>query len=412
MYDFSLIKNFDSETAQAMESEINRQSNNIELIASENFVTKEVMAAVGSPLTNKYAEGYPNDRHYGGCEKVDVIEEIAINRAKKLFNCEYANVQPHSGSQANMAVFFSLLKPNDTILSMSTKHGGHSTHGDSSHASADFYKVVQYGLDENCYLNYEDLKAKALLHKPKLIIAGASCYSRIIDFKRISEVAKEVGAIFLVDMAHIAGLIAAGLHPSPFPYADVVTSTTHKTLRGPRGGLILTNDKEIFAKINEGIFPMTQGGPLVHVIAGKAVAFKEALTDDFKKYSKQVADNSKIFAKTFMENGFPVVTGGTDNHLFLVSLENINMTGKQATEILDSVKITGNAVEIPFLDDDSKENSGIRLGTPAMTTRGFTEKEFIETANIICDVLKDYEKNKDDALRRVEKLISAFPLDY
>jgi len=412
LYDFSLIKNFDSETAQAMESEINRQSNNIELIASENFVTKEVMAAVGSPLTNKYAEGYPNDRHYGGCEKVDVIEEIAINRAKKLFNCEYANVQPHSGSQANMAVFFSLLKPNDTILSMSTKHGGHSTHGDSSHASADFYKVVQYGLDENCYLNYEDLKAKALLHKPKLIIAGASCYSRIIDFKRISEVAKEVGAIFLVDMAHIAGLIAAGLHPSPFPYADVVTSTTHKTLRGPRGGLILTNDKEIFAKINEGIFPMTQGGPLVHVIAGKAVAFKEALTDDFKKYSKQVADNSKIFAKTFMENGFPVVTGGTDNHLFLVSLENINMTGKQATEILDSVKITGNAVEIPFLDDDSKENSGIRLGTPAMTTRGFTEKEFIETANIICDVLKDYEKNKDDALRRVEKLISAFPLDY
>ena len=412
MYDFSLIKNFDSETAQAMESEINRQSNNIELIASENFVTKEVMAAVGSPLTNKYAEGYPNDRHYGGCEKVDVIEEIAINRAKKLFNCEYANVQPHSGSQANMAVFFSLLKPNDTILSMSTKHGGHSTHGDSSHASADFYKVVQYGLDENCYLNYEDLKAKALLHKPKLIIAGASCYSRIIDFKRISEVAKEVGAIFLVDMAHIAGLIAAGLHPSPFPYADVVTSTTHKTLRGPRGGLILTNDKEIFAKINEGIFPMTQGGPLVHVIAGKAVAFKEALTDDFKKYSKQVADNSKTFAKTFMDNGFPVVTGGTDNHLFLVSLENINMTGKQATEILDSVKITGNAVEIPFLDDDSKENSGIRLGTPAMTTRGFTEKEFIETANIICDVLKDYEKNKDDALRRVEKLISAFPLDY
>jgi len=412
LYDFSLIKNFDSETAQAMESEINRQSNNIELIASENFVTKEVMAAVGSPLTNKYAEGYPNDRHYGGCEKVDVIEEIAINRAKKLFNCEYANVQPHSGSQANMAVFFSLLKPNDTILSMSTKHGGHSTHGDSSHASADFYKVVQYGLDENCYLNYEDLKAKALLHKPKLIIAGASCYSRIIDFKRISEVAKEVGAIFLVDMAHIAGLIAAGLHPSPFPYADVVTSTTHKTLRGPRGGLILTNDKEIFAKINEGIFPMTQGGPLVHVIAGKAVAFKEALTDDFKKYSKQVADNSKTFAKTFMDNGFPVVTGGTDNHLFLVSLENINMTGKQATEILDSVKITGNAVEIPFLDDDSKENSGIRLGTPAMTTRGFTEKEFIETANIICDVLKDYEKNKDDALRRVEKLISAFPLDY
>ncbi len=410
MYDINDIKKVDPDIAQAIERELERQRNKIELIASENFVSKAVMAAMGSPLTNKYAEGYPQKRYYGGCEEVDVAENLAINRAKELFGAEHANVQPHSGAQANMAVYFSMLEYGDTIMGMNLSHGGHLTHGSPVNISGKFYKIVAYGVDkETGYIDYDELRKLALEHKPKMIVAGASAYPRTIDFKKFGEIANEIGAYLFVDMAHIAGLVATGHHPNPVPHAHFVTSTTHKTLRGPRGGLILCKD-EYAQAINKAVFPGIQGGPLMHVIAAKAVAFKEALDDSFKVYSEQIIKNAKSLSQSLMDNGFNLVSGGTDNHLMLVDLQNMNITGKDAEKYLDEVGITCNKNAVPFDPQTPSVTSGIRIGTPAVTSRGMKEEDMVEIANIITLVIKDFYKNKKEATERVQKLSSKFNL--
>lgn len=410
MYDINEVKAVDPEICEAINEELYRQQHNIELIASENIVSKAVMAAMGSVLTNKYAEGYPGKRYYGGCEKVDIVEELARKRACELFGAEHANVQPHSGAQANMAVFFAVLKPGDTVMGMSLAHGGHLTHGSPVNMSGKQYNVVSYGVSEETgRIDYEEFRRVALENKPKLIIAGASAYSRTIDFEFMSKVAKEVGAYFMVDMAHIAGLVAAGLHPNPVPYADFVTTTTHKTLRGPRGGLILC--KEENAKlIDKAIFPGIQGGPLMHVIAAKAVCFKEALDPSFKKYAEQVVKNAKVLADRLIENGFDIVSGGTDNHLMLVDLRPMHITGKELEARLDEVRITCNKNAIPFDPEKPGTASGIRLGTPAVTTRGMVEEDMVEIADLIAMVAKDFEGNKAEVAERVQKLVTKYPI--
>ena len=410
MYDINEVKAVDPEICEAINEELYRQQHNIELIASENIVSKAVMAAMGSVLTNKYAEGYQGKRYYGGCEKVDIVEELARKRACELFGAEHANVQPHSGAQANMAVFFAVLKPGDTVMGMSLAHGGHLTHGSPVNMSGKQYNVVSYGVSEETgRIDYEEFRRVALENKPKLIIAGASAYSRTIDFEFMSKVAKEVGAYFMVDMAHIAGLVAAGLHPNPVPYADFVTTTTHKTLRGPRGGLILC--KEENAKlIDKAIFPGIQGGPLMHVIAAKAVCFKEALDPSFKKYAEQVVKNAKVLADRLIENGFDIVSGGTDNHLMLVDLRPMHITGKELEARLDEVRITCNKNAIPFDPEKPGTASGIRLGTPAVTTRGMVEEDMVEIADLIAMVAKDFEGNKAEVAERVQKLVAKYPI--
>ena len=409
----SFIEKQDKEIYEVIQNEFNRQNNNIELIASENFVSEAVMEAQGSVLTNKYAEGYPGRRYYGGCEYVDVSETLAIERAKKLFGADHANVQPHSGSQANMAVYLVALEHGDTVLGMNLSHGGHLTHGAPVNFSGKSYNFVEYGVDkETEKIDYDEVLKVAKEHKPKLIVAGASAYSRTIDFKRFKEIADEVGAKLMVDMAHIAGLVAAGLHPNPVPHADFVTTTTHKTLRGPRGGMILC--KEEFKKeINKTIFPGIQGGPLEHVIAGKAVAFGEALQDDFKTYQQQVIKNAKTLADTLTKEGFKVVSGGTDNHLVSLNVKgSVGITGKVAEETLDSVGITCNKNTIPFDQEKPFVTSGVRLGTPAATTRGFDEAAFEEVAKIISLVLKNPEDEKalNEGKERVKALTTKHPL--
>lgn len=384
------LKVFDNEIYSAIESELERQRTHIELIASENFVSKAVLEAQGSIMTNKYAEGYSGKRYYGGCEYVDIAENIAIERACKLFGCKYANVQPHSGSQANMGAYGAILQPGDKILGMSLDAGGHLTHGYDKNFSGKIYQAFSYGLDENGYIDYDDVLKKALEIKPKVIVAGASAYSRIIDFKKFREIADEVGAYLMVDMAHIAGLVASGLHPSPFPYADIVTTTTHKTLRGPRGGMILTNNDEIAKKVNSYVFPGIQGGPLMHIIAAKAVALKEALQPSFKEYAKQIIVNCQVLAKELQNYGFKLVSGGTDNHLILVDVYNsVGVTGKKAETILHSVNITCNKNAIPHDTLKPTITSGIRLGTAAITTRGFKEDDVVLVAKFINDALKN-----------------------
>lgn len=411
MYSFDEVLNYDPEVAKAMEDELTRQRTHIELIASENLVSKAVMAAMGSPLTNKYAEGYPGKRYYGGCEYVDVVETLAIERAKELFGADYANVQAHSGAQANMAVFFALLTPGDTVLSMSLAHGGHLSHGSPVNMSGKYFNIVPYGVTEDTNtIDYDEVRRIALECKPKLILAGASAYPRIIDFKKFADIASEVGAYFMVDMAHIAGLVAAGCHPSPMPYADVVTTTTHKTLRGPRGGLILTNNEEIAVKINKAIFPGIQGGPLMHTIAAKAVCFKEALDPSFKTYAEQVVKNASVLADTLMAEGFKLVSGGTDNHLMLVNLTDTGVTGKEAEKMLDEVGITVNKNAIPFDTKSPFVTSGIRIGTPASTSRGFKEEDMVEVGKLIAMTIKDFENNKEEVKTRVKALCDKYPL--
>lgn len=403
----------DPEVFAAIGQELNRQRTKLELIASENIVSRAVMEAQGSVLTNKYAEGYPTKRYYGGCEYVDVVEQLAIDRAKQLFGAPWANVQPHSGAQANMAVFFALLQPGDTILGMNLTDGGHLTHGSPVNISGTYYKVIPYGVDkETERIDYDALERLAKEHQPKLIIAGASAYARTIDFARIGAIAKEVGAFFMVDMAHIAGLVAAGQHPSPVPYADVVTSTTHKTLRGPRGGLILGRDEALGKKIDKAIFPGIQGGPLMHVIAAKAVAFGEALTPAFRAYGVQVVKNAAALADELMKHDYRIVSGGTDTHVMLVDLTNKNITGKEAQILLDEVNITANRNTIPFEPRSPFITSGIRLGSPALTTRGFVEEDMREVARIIAyvlDALTD-EATRAEARRRVAVLCGKYPL--
>ena len=382
------LNTVDPEVSKAIDQELNRQRNKLELIASENIVSKAVMAAQGSVLTNKYAEGYPGKRYYGGCEYVDVVEQLAIDRAKELFGAGYANVQPHSGAQANMAVFFALLTPGDTVMGMNLTDGGHLTHGSPVNMSGKYFKIVPYGVSEKTeMLDYDEIQRIANECKPKLIVAGASAYARTIDFQRMAEIAHSVGAYLMVDMAHIAGLVAAGLHPSPVPYADVVTTTTHKTLRGPRGGLILCKDEEFGKQFNKAIFPGIQGGPLMHVIAAKAVALKEALSPEFKAYAQQIVKNAKVLADTLQADGFRIVSGGTDNHLMLVDLTSKNITGKLAQNLLDEVGITANKNTIPFEKLSPFVTSGIRLGSPALTTRGFKEEDMVEVANINCSCI-------------------------
>ena len=412
MKDYELIKKNDPELYAAVVNETARQRGKIELIASENFVSETVMEANGTTLTNKYAEGYPSKRYYGGCEHVDVVETIAIERACKLFGANFANVQPHSGAQANMAVFFALLEPGDTVLSMNLAHGGHLSHGSPVNMSGKYWNIVPYGVTkEGGVIDYEEVRRLALESKPKLILAGASAYPRIIDFKKFSDIAKEVGAYLMVDMAHIAGLVAAGAHPSPVPYADVTTTTTHKTLRGPRGGLILTNDEELAKKINKAIFPGIQGGPLMHTIAAKAVCFGEALKPEFKAYAEQVVKNSAALAKGLLEEGFKLVSGGTDNHLMLVDLSEMKInTGKEAEHLLDEIGITCNKNAIPFDTQKPFVTSGLRLGAAAVTTRGFVEEDMAEVAKIIGLTLKDFEANKDEAIKRVNALCAKYPL--
>ena len=412
MREFELLRANDPEVYAAVMQETGRQRNKIELIASENFVSEVVMEANGTTLTNKYAEGYPSKRYYGGCEYVDVVENIAIERAKALFGAGYANVQPHSGAQANMAVFFALLEPGDTVLSMNLAHGGHLSHGSPVNMSGKYWNIVPYGVSENDgRIDYDEVRRLALESKPKLILAGASAYARIIDFERFSAIAKEVGAYLLVDMAHIAGLVAAGEHPSPVPYADVVTTTTHKTLRGPRGGLILTNDEEIAKKINKSIFPGIQGGPLMHTIAAKAVCFGEALKPEFKEYAKQIIRNTQALAEELVKEGFRLVSGGTDNHLILVDLTGMKVdTGKEAEHLLDEIGITSNKNAIPFDTQKPFVTSGLRLGSAAVTTRGFNEEDMREVARIIAITLKDFENSKEEAKRRVEALCKKYPL--
>ena len=401
----------DREVGDEIKKEWLRQKNNLELIASENIVSEAVMAAMGSVLTNKYAEGYPGKRYYGGCEAVDIVENIAIERVTKLFGCEYANVQPHSGAQANMAVFLSMLKVGDTVLGMNLEHGGHLTHGSPVNFSGQNYNIVSYGVDANGYLDYEDLEAKALKHKPKLIIAGASAYARTIDFKRFREVADKVGAYLLVDMAHIAGLVATGLHPSPFGYAHVVTSTTHKTLRGPRGGIILSSN-EIAEKFNfnKAIFPGTQGGPLEHVIAAKAVCFGEALKSDFKDYQNQVLANAKDLAASLIEEGVKVLTGGTDNHLMLLDLRGSGVTGKELQIKCDEVNITLNKNTVPNDPESAFITSGVRIGTPAVTSRGLKEKDMKKVAKLLALCIKDFDNSKEYIKSEVEKICAEYPI--
>ena len=405
------LESCDKEVSEAMNEELKRQKRNLELIASENIVSPAVMAAMGSVLTNKYAEGYPAKRYYGGCQCVDVVEDIAIERAKKLFGCNFANVQPHSGAQANLAVYFALLEPGDTVLGMSLAHGGHLTHGSPVNMSGKYFKFVPYGLsDETETIDYNELQDLAEQNKPKLIVAGASAYPRAIDFEKISQIAKSVGAYFMVDMAHIAGLVAAGVHMSPIPYADVVTTTTHKTLRGPRGGMILCNDEEIAKKINKAIFPGTQGGPLMHVIAAKAVCFKEALEPSFKEYGKQIIKNAQALAEELVKRGFRLVSGGTDNHLMLVDLRPFNVTGKDLEHRLDDVYITVNKNAIPNDPEKPFVTSGIRIGTAAVTTRGLKEEDMVRIGESIYLVATDYEANLEKARSIVNAICSKYPL--
>ena len=407
------LKTADPAVAEAIDKELNRQRTKLELIASENIVSKAVLEAQGSVLTNKYAEGYPGKRYYGGCEFVDVVEQLAIDRAKKLFGAAYANVQPHSGAQANMAVFFALLQPGDTVMGMNLTDGGHLTHGSPVNMSGKYFHIVPYGVrKEDERIDYDELERIAKDCQPKLIVAGASAYARVIDFERMAKIAHGVGAYLMVDIAHIAGLVAAGLHPSPVPYADVVTTTTHKTLRGPRGGMILCKDAEFGKQFNKAIFPGIQGGPLMHVIAAKAVALGEALQPSFKEYAKQVVKNAAVLADELTKDGFRIVTGGTDNHLMLVDLTSKHLTGKEAQNLLDEVNITVNKNTIPFEPLSPFVTSGIRLGSPALTTRGFKEADMKEVADIIALVLDHPEDaaKKDEAKRRVAALCKKYPL--
>lgn len=411
MYSLDEVRKVDSEIADAIVDEQNRQNSHIELIASENWVSKAVMAAMGSPLTNKYAEGYPAKRYYGGCQCVDVVENLAIERAKELFGCDYANVQPHSGAQANLAVQFAICEPGDTIMGMNLAHGGHLTHGSPVNISGKYFNIVPYGVNDEGFIDYEELERIAMETKPKMIIAGASAYARKIDFKRFREVADKVGAVLMVDMAHIAGLVAAGEHESPIPYADVVTTTTHKTLRGPRGGLILCN-KEAAEKynFNKAVFPGIQGGPLMHVIAAKAVCFKEALSDDFKAYQKAIVENAQALCKGLMDRGVKIVSGGTDNHLMLVDLTNFDLTGKEVEKLLDMAHITANKNTIPNDPKSPFVTSGIRLGTPAVTSRGMNAEDMDKIAEAIALVIKGGEEAVPQARAIVQELTDKYPL--
>ena len=411
MYAFDEVKNYDPDLAKAIEQETQRQNDHIELIASENFVSKAVMSAMGSTLTNKYAEGYPGKRYYGGCDYVDVVEDLARDRAMELFGCTYANVQPHSGAQANMAVFFCLLKPGDTVMGMNLDHGGHLTHGSPVNMSGSYFNIVPYGVNDDGFIDYDELEKIALSCKPKLIVAGASAYARKIDFKRFREVADKVGAFLMVDMAHIAGLVAAGLHESPIPYAHVTTTTTHKTLRGPRGGMILSSKE--FAeeyKLNKAVFPGIQGGPLMHVIAAKAVCFKEALQPEFKTYAQNVVANAAALAEGLMKRGFDIVSGGTDNHLMLVDLRSKGVTGKEAEKLLDAANITCNKNTIPNDPEKPFVTSGIRLGTAAVTTRGMNTADMDVIAEAIALLINDVDANKDKAMAMIKALTDKYPL--
>lgn len=404
------VRQYDPEVGAMIRQEYDRQCRNIELIASENIVSEAVMAAMGSVLTNKYAEGYPGKRYYGGCECVDEVERLAIARVCKLFGAEYANVQPHSGAQANMAVYQALVKPGDTVLGMSLDNGGHLTHGSPVNQSGLLYHIVPYGVDENGYIDYDAVEALAKKEQPKMIIAGASAYPRAIDFEKFAQIAHSVGAYLFVDMAHIAGLVAAGLHMNPLPYADVVTTTTHKTLRGPRGGVILTNNEEIAKKMNKAIFPGTQGGPLMHVIAAKAVCFGEALKPEFKAYQTNVARNAKVLAQALLDQGFDLVSGGTDNHLMLVDLRKAGVTGKVLQNRLDEVYITANKNAIPNDPESPFVTSGLRVGTPAVTTRGFSEPEMLRIAGFIWQAATDFDAKADEIRANVTEMCSRFPI--
>ena len=411
MYAFDEIKKADSEIADAIQAEMERQNSHLELIASENWVSKAVMAAMGSPLTNKYAEGYPGKRYYGGCQCVDVVEDLARERAKKLFGCDYANVQPHSGAQANLAVFFAMLEPGDKVMGMNLDHGGHLTHGSPVNISGKYFNVVSYGVNDEGVIDYDKVREIAVKEKPKMIIAGASAYARIIDFKKFREIADEVGAYLMVDMAHIAGLVAAGLHPSPIPYADVTTTTTHKTLRGPRGGLILCNQEAADKfNFNKAVFPGIQGGPLEHVIAGKAVCFKESLEPEFAEYQKQIIKNAQALSKGLMDRGVKIISGGTDNHLMLVDLRGEDVTGKELEKRLDAAHITCNKNTVPNDPRSPFVTSGVRLGTPAVTTRGLKEDDMDVIAECIALVLQN-EDNIEKVKGMVAELTAKYPLD-
>lgn len=411
MYAFDEIKKADSEIADAIQAEMERQNSHLELIASENWVSKAVMAAMGSPLTNKYAEGYPGKRYYGGCQCVDVVEDLARERAKKLFGCDYANVQPHSGAQANLAVFFAMLEPGDKVMGMNLDHGGHLTHGSPVNISGKYFNVVSYGVNDEGVIDYDKVREIAVKEKPKMIIAGASAYARIIDFKKFREIADEVGAYLMVDMAHIAGLVAAGLHPSPIPYADVTTTTTHKTLRGPRGGLILCNQEAADKfNFNKAVFPGIQGGPLEHVIAGKAVCFKEALEPEFAEYQKQIIKNAQALSKGLMDRGVKIISGGTDNHLMLIDLRGEEVTGKELEKRLDAAHITCNKNRVPNDPRSPFVTSGVRLGTPAVTTRGLKEDDMDVIAECIALVLQN-EDNIEKVKGMVAELTAKYPLD-
>lgn len=411
MYAFDEIKKADSEIADAIQAEMKRQNSHLELIASENWVSKAVMAAMGSPLTNKYAEGYPGKRYYGGCQCVDVVEDLARERAKKLFGCDYANVQPHSGAQANLAVFFAMLEPGDKVMGMNLDHGGHLTHGSPVNISGKYFNVVSYGVNDEGVIDYDKVREIAVKEKPKMIIAGASAYARIIDFKKFREIADEVGAYLMVDMAHIAGLVAAGLHPSPIPYADVTTTTTHKTLRGPRGGLILCNQEAADKfNFNKAVFPGIQGGPLEHVIAGKAVCFKEALEPEFAEYQKQIIKNAQALSKGLMDRGVKIISGGTDNHLMLIDLRGEEVTGKELEKRLDAAHITCNKNTVPNDPRSPFVTSGVRLGTPAVTTRGLKEEDMDVIAECIALVLQS-EDNIEKVKGMVAELTAKYPLD-
>ncbi|MCI9291302.1 MAG: serine hydroxymethyltransferase [Clostridia bacterium] len=409
MIDFKVIRDTDPEVCDALELELARQQGNIELIASENIVTPAVMAAAGSHLTNKYAEGYSAKRYYGGCEYVDIVENLAIARACELFGAKYANVQPHSGANANLATFVALMQPGDTVLSMSLAHGGHLSHGSPVNISGKYFNIVPYEVDEKtCMIDYDKIASLAKECKPKLILAGASAYPRALDFKKFREIADSVGAYLMVDMAHIAGLVAAGCHANPVPYADVVTTTTHKTLRGPRGGLILTNNEELALKINKAIFPGTQGGPLMHIIAAKAVALKEAMSEEFKEYQRQIVKNAQVLAKTLLDKGIDLVSGGTDNHLMLIDLTAKGMTGKELEALLDKAHITANKNAIPFDTQKPFVTSGVRIGTPAVTSRGMKEEDMIVIAECIANLVD----NKEEAVERVSAKVAALCKKY
>ena len=410
MYSFDEVLNYDPELAKAMDDELARQRSHIELIASENLVSKAVMAAMGSPLTNKYAEGYPGKRYYGGCEYVDVVETLAIERAKKLFGCEYANVQPHSGAQANLAAFFAMVEPGDTVMGMSLDCGGHLSHGSPVNISGKYFNIVPYGVTADGFIDYDEVLRIAKECKPKMIIAGASAYARTIDFKKFREICDEVGAYLMVDMAHIAGLVAAGLHQSPVPYADVVTTTTHKTLRGPRGGLILCNNEYLIKKLNSAVFPGTQGGPLMHVIAGKAVCFGEALKPEFNEYQKRVVENAKALANGLIKRGMKLVSGGTDNHLCLLDLRGTNVTGKELENRLDEVHITLNKNTVPNEPLSPFVTSGVRIGTPAATTRGLNTDDMDKIAEYITLAVIDFDNNKDYITNGVAEICAKYPL--